>query len=86
MLPYTVFVIAEALVLAWVFCGTGGSVLLVALLHGMSNVAMLLFGGLDPRWMPWFKSSIAVLVALAVFFWFGPDLVRRPREVANEET
>jgi hypothetical protein len=53
---------------------------MATLFHGSSNVAMVLYDKIDPGWMPWLKSSISVLVALAVVLRDGPGLVRRHAE------
>ena len=76
ILAHTVSVVAEAVVLTWVFRGTGGSVLMVALFHGSSNIAMVLYDAIDPKWMPWFKSGMSLLVAVALVAIVGPGLGR----------
>ena len=75
--PYSLFVVAEAVVFTWIFQNTGGSLLMVTLFHGSSNVAGVLYNGIDPGWMPRLKPSIAVLVAVLVVLVTGPGLVRR---------
>jgi membrane protease YdiL (CAAX protease family) len=57
VLPWTISVLAEAFVLTWIIRGTGGSVMLAALFHGMTNLAMLIFGGITPHRMPWLKAE-----------------------------
>jgi membrane protease YdiL (CAAX protease family) len=74
VLPWTIFVIAEAFVFTWIVRRTG-SVLLAALFHGMSNLAMVFYDGVEPQSMPWLKCGITFLTtALLVFFswreWF----------------
>ena len=82
VVPYTVSLAAEAIVLTWIFCNTGGSVLMAALFHGMINITMTAFDGIDPHWMPWFKSSIDVAVAILIVLVAGMDLMwKRTRRV-----
>lgn len=75
--PWTVSVIAEALVFTWIARGTGGSVLLVAFYHGMVNITMVFYDGVDPRWMPWLKCGITVLVTVVLVLATGRELVRQ---------
>jgi hypothetical protein len=85
---HTVSVVAEALVLTWLYRSTGGSVLLPALFHGSGNIAMVLYDAIDPRWMPWFKTSMTVFVSLALVAIVGPGLgpqeVEEPSNNSNE--
>ena len=76
LVPYTAFVVSEAIVFTWIFQSTRGSALLATLFHGSSNAAMLFYDGIDPAWGPWLKSSTSVLVALAVLLRAGPHLKR----------
>jgi membrane protease YdiL (CAAX protease family) len=76
LLPWSVFVLAEAILFTWISTNTGGSVLMCALYHGCSNLGMILYSGIDPALAPWFKCSVSVLVALGVVAWAGPDLSR----------
>src|SRR5262249_30575589 len=64
IVPWTTFVLADAFIFTWIIRGTGGSVMLAALFHGMSNIAMILFNGIDPGWMPRLKCGTAVLATL----------------------
>lgn len=82
LVPFTVSIAAEAIVLTWIFRNTGGSVLMAALFHGMINLSFPLFDGIDPRWMPWFKFSIDVAVAIIIVALAGTNLVwKRPPRV-----
>jgi CAAX protease family protein len=74
IVAHSVAVVAEAMVLTWVFRSTGGSVLMVALFHGSGNIAMVLYDAIDPRWMPWFKSGMTVLATAGVLALVGPGL------------
>jgi hypothetical protein len=74
IVAHSVAVVAEALILTWVFQSTGGSVLMVALFHGSGNIAMVLYDAIDPRWMPWFKSGMTVLATAGVLALVGPGL------------
>ena len=75
--PWTVAVIAEALVITWIVRGTGGSVLLAAFFHGMVNITMVFYGGVDPHWMPWLKCGITVLVTVVLVLATGRELKRQ---------
>ena len=75
---WTTFVLADAFVFTWIIRGTGGSVMLAAVFHGMSNTAMVLLDAIDPRWMPWFKSGTAVLVTVVLLLAVGRGLGREP--------
>ena len=77
LVPWTASVIAEALVFTWIARGTDCSVLLAALFHGMVNITMVFYDGVDPNWMPWLKCGVTVLVAVVLVLATGPDLVRR---------
>ncbi len=74
LVPYSMSVIAEAVVFTWIFQNTGGSLLLPTLFHGSSNIAMVLYDRIDPGWMPWLKCSISVLVALVLVLLTGRGL------------
>jgi membrane protease YdiL (CAAX protease family) len=77
IVAHSAAVVAEAIVLTWVFQGTGGSVLLVALFHGSSNIAMVLYDAIDLRWMPWFKSGMTVFVSAVLLAVVGAGLGRQ---------
>ncbi len=80
LFPWSVFVLSEAIVFTWIFQNTRGSVLMATLYHGSSNIGMILYGGIDPAWAPWFKCSTSTLVALGLLMWAGPNLRRERRE------
>jgi CAAX protease family protein len=77
LVPWTASVIAEALVFTWIARGTGCSVLLAAIFHGMGNITMVFYDGVDPNWMPWLKCGVSVLVTVVLVLATGPDLVQR---------
>jgi membrane protease YdiL (CAAX protease family) len=81
LLPWSIFVLAEAVLFTWIFRGTNGSVLMCALYHGSSNL-MFLYDEIDPAWAPWIKCSTSTLVALCVLAWAGPSLKREPKKAA----
>ena len=78
LLPWSVFVLSEAIIFTWIFQNTRRSVLMATLYHWSSNLGMILYGGIDRAWAPWFKCSTSVLVALCVLTWAGPNLKREP--------
>jgi len=78
IVPWTTFVIAEAFVFTWLARGTGGSVMLAALFHGMSNTAMVFYDGVDPRWMPWLKCAVTVLATVVLVLATGRELMWKP--------
>jgi membrane protease YdiL (CAAX protease family) len=73
----TTFIVAEAVLITWIFQHTRGSLLPVTLYHGMSNVAQVLYQGIER--MPWLRPSISVLMAATVALATGPTLMRTPR-------
>lgn len=77
LLPWSIFVLSEAVLFTWIFRNTGGSVLMAALYHGSSNL-MFLYDGIDPAWAPWIKCSTSTLAAICVLAWAGPNLKREP--------
>jgi len=77
LLRGTTHIVAEAVLLTWIFQHTRGSLLPVTLYHGMSNVALVLYQGIQH--MPWLRPSISVLIATSVVLTIGPNLVRAPR-------
>ena len=84
VLPWSVFVLSDAIIFTWIFKNTGGSVLMCALYHGCSNLGMILYSGIDPALAPWFKCSTSVLVALGVVAWAGADLRRAQAPMRGE--
>ena len=81
VLPWSVFVLSEAIIFTWIFINTGGSVLMCALYHGCSNLGMILYSAIDPAVAPWFKCSTSALVALGAVVWAGTDLTRAQRRM-----
>jgi len=73
---WTVSIAAQAIVFTWIFRNTGGSVMMAALLHGTENISQTLFDGIDPLWMPRFRSTIDVAVAIIVVLVAGTELMR----------
>ena len=70
LLRGTTLIVAEAVLITWMFQHTRGSLLLVTLYHGMTNVALVLYQGIEG--MPWLRPSISVLMATGVVLATGP--------------
>lgn len=77
LLRGTTHILAEAVLITWMFLHTRGSLLPVSLYHGMSNLALVLYQGIAR--LPWLRPSISVLIATSVVLATGPSLVRTPQ-------
>jgi membrane protease YdiL (CAAX protease family) len=83
-----VFIVASAVVLAWVFNSTGGSVLLVMLTHTMNNVVSggfftAMFSGADWVRQGWLLGALWWIAAIIVVILNGrADLSRTYRKQA----
>jgi len=64
--PTAVSLFAYSVVLTWVFVGTGGSVLLSALVHAGLNGVVPIMWGVDPESSWALRAVIAAVIALAV--------------------
>jgi membrane protease YdiL (CAAX protease family) len=84
LLRGTTLIVAEAVLITWIFLHTRGSLLLVTLYHGMTNVAMVLYQGIEG--LPWLRTSISVLMAISVVLAMGPTLMRTPPAPLDEES
>ena len=76
LLRGTTLIVAEAVLITWIFQHTRGSLLPVTLYHGMSNVALVLYQGIEG--LRWLRPSISVLMAAIVVLTTGRTLVRSP--------
>ncbi len=76
MWPMVVSIFSYSIVLTWVYIGTGGSVLVTALLHALLNGVAPVMGGVDPdnAWI--IRNVLAAVIAVAVIALGG--LRRRP--------
>jgi membrane protease YdiL (CAAX protease family) len=74
--PTVVTIVAFSVVLTWAFVGSGGSVLLVALVHAGLNGVVPLMRGIDPEASWAIRAIVAGAVAIAVVALV--DLRRRP--------
>lgn len=77
-----ILIVAVAVVLAWVFIGTGGSVLIVMVFHAVNNSIYLaffnaMFSDLDSVRFNWLLTALWCLTALAVVLVDGPALRSR---------
>jgi membrane protease YdiL (CAAX protease family) len=72
--PMVLSIFAYSILLTWVYVGTGGSVLLTALLHAGLNGVAPVMGGLDPdaSWAIRNILAAAIAVALIALGAFGP--------------
>lgn len=83
-----IFIVASAVVLAWVFNSTGGSVLLVMLMHTMNNVISggfftAMFSGADWVRQGWLLGALWWIAAIIVVILNGrADLSRTYRKQA----
>ena len=68
-------IFAYSIVLTWVYIGTGGSVLLTALLHAALNGVAPVMGGVDPDNAWAIRNVLAAVIAVAVVALGG---LRRP--------
>jgi uncharacterized protein len=66
ILPGIVALFSYSIILTWVYLGTGGSVLMAALVHMGLNAVVPLMSGLDPE-LAWdLRAVVAALIALAI--------------------
>ncbi len=66
ILPGTVTLFSYSIILTWVYVGTGGSVLMTALVHTGLNGVVPLMSGLDPA-LAWdLRAVVAALIAVAI--------------------
>ncbi|MCK6211679.1 CPBP family intramembrane metalloprotease [Georgenia sp. EYE_87] len=76
LVPYVVWVVAEAVLYTWLYNSTSGSLLVVVLLHGVTNVVGL-FGS-----APWLVAVLTTAAAIVVVAVCGPEhLARNGRRV-----
>jgi CAAX protease family protein len=64
--PYWAWVASQSILMTWILRRARGSVLMAALLHGTSNLTLLVYQGIDRAWTPWLRASIAIAMALTV--------------------
>ena len=79
MWPMVVSIFSYSIVLTWVYIGTGGSVLVTALLHALLNGVAPVMGGVDPdnAWI--IRNVLTAVIAVAVIALGG--LRRRPKSL-----
>lgn len=66
VLPYWAWVASQSVLVTWIFLHTRGSVLMPTVLHGTSNLAMLLYRGIGRAWTAWLRPPISIAMALTV--------------------
>ena len=82
-----VYIMAAAVIFAWIVVGSGGSVLLAMLMHASSNAVSgeyisPMFTGTDGSTLGWIRAGIWCVFALAVVLAFGPSLRGRKADTA----
>ena len=86
-----VIIMAWTLVLTWVYNGTGGSVLIIMMMHAMFNtlsgsfISPLAFSGADSVRQSWLLAAVWCAVAVAVVMWAGPKHLSRKLHKQEEE-
>jgi hypothetical protein len=83
-------IMGSTIVLTWVFNGTGGSVLIVMLLHAMNNTVSghffnRMFSGADAASQSLMLAAVWCAVALVVVIATGPEHLSRKRRKQEEE-
>jgi hypothetical protein len=83
-------IMASAVVLTWVYNGTGGSVLIVMLLHATNNTVSghffnRMFSGADAASQSLMLAAVWCAVALVVVIATGPEHLSRKRRKQEEE-
>jgi uncharacterized protein len=90
MAPWDVVnIMGSTIVLTWVFNGTGGSVLIVMLLHAMNNTVSghffsRMFSGADAAGQSLMLAAVWCAVALVVVIATGPEHLSRRRRKQEE--
>ena len=88
LVPFVISGIALSVILTWVYNGTGGSLLLVVLLHATANLPLtLLLEPLGSRAMVPFLLYVGLMVvgAIVVVIWAGPAHLSRKHKKQEEE-
>jgi CAAX protease family protein len=87
-IPFAISTIALSVILTWVYNSSGGSLLLVVLLHATANLPLsLLLGPLGSRAMVPFVFFVGLMVvaAIVVVIWAGPEHLSRKRKKQQQE-
>jgi len=85
--PFVIGIIALSVILTWVYNNTGGSLLMVVLIHATFNLPLTLF--LEPLGsrmaLPaWLYFGLTVVVAIVVVIWAGPKHLSRKHHKQEE--
>lgn len=77
-LPYLLVLLALSILFTWLYRGTGGSVLLVMILHASYNASTGSAGALLPvenaTALSWILAGVVGMLALGLIVVYGPDL------------
>ncbi|WP_098484905.1 CPBP family glutamic-type intramembrane protease [Georgenia soli] len=80
VLPFVVWMIAEAVLCTWLYNSARGSLLVAVLRHGISNVLDVLSSA------PWMTATVTVTAAVLVIAVFGPERLCRTGRRAMRPT